>query len=35
MVVIGHSDVEVYTISVLVTFSTGLVEEGTQLEEGA
>jgi hypothetical protein len=31
-VVIGHKEVVVYTVSVLVTLAAGLVEEGTQVE---
>jgi len=33
-VVTGHTEVVVYTTSVLVTLAAGLVEEGTQVEEG-
>jgi len=34
-VVTGHTEVVVYTTSVLVTLAAGLIEEGTQVEEGA
>ena len=33
--VTGHTEVVVYTTSVLVTLAAGLIEEGTQVEEGA